>query len=197
MIRALFVLMAGVLLTSCITSEEDRIFPFEYKIHDFDSTRLYLSKFVNLLTQTQSAELGYALDSKLYGISEFNSFVKAGLARLTREEVNRAIGEHLRATDLDVTIITADAKGLERQLRARGPAGINYASPPPQQTLDEDAIIGSYKIDLGEIAILPVDFVFEDSCGVLGRRCSDPSFHESCGLGICPFLGLAKIDDAN
>ncbi len=129
---------------------------------DFDSTRLYLSKFVNLLTQTQSAELGYALDSELYGIGEFNSFIKNGLAKLTREKVNETIKKHLRSTNLDVTIITADAEGVARQLRSRAPTKIRYASPPPQEILDEDPVIGAYQIDLGDIEIVPVDAVFEN-----------------------------------
>ena len=129
---------------------------------DFDSTRLYLSKFVNLLTQTQSAELGYALDSRLYGIGEFNSFMKDGLAKLTRESVNEAIKRHLRSTNLDVTIITADAGGFARQLRSPASTKIQYASPPPQEILDEDPVIGAYRIDLGDVQVVPVDTVFED-----------------------------------
>ena len=129
---------------------------------DFDSTRLYLSKFVNLLTQTQSAGLGYALDSKLYGIGEFNSFVKDGLAKLTRGGVNESIKRHLRSTNLDVTIITADAQGFARQLRSRTRTKMRYASPPPREILDEDPIIGAYQLDLGSVEIVPVDAVFED-----------------------------------
>ena len=33
-------------------------------------------KYVNILTQTKDAELGYALDSRYYGIPNFNEFMK-------------------------------------------------------------------------------------------------------------------------
>ncbi len=36
----------------------------------FEDTRNFLSKYVNILTQTKDAELGYALDSKFYGTGE-------------------------------------------------------------------------------------------------------------------------------
>ena len=68
----------------------------------FESTRLFLSKYVNLLTQTQSDQLGYALDSKYYGIADFNQFLKDGLQKLSVERVNQAIRKHLRSNDLDV-----------------------------------------------------------------------------------------------
>src|SRR5262249_50179975 len=54
----------------------------------FEGTRHFLSKFVNLLTQTQSAQLGYAIDSKYYGIADFNQYVKNAVARVTLEDVN-------------------------------------------------------------------------------------------------------------
>ena len=46
---------------------------------DFEATRRFLGKFVNLLTQTQSEELGYALDSQFYGIPPFRDYVKGSL----------------------------------------------------------------------------------------------------------------------
>src|SRR5213592_2371653 len=39
----------------------------------FETTREFLTKFANVLTQTQSARLGYALDSRYYGIPEYNA----------------------------------------------------------------------------------------------------------------------------
>ncbi|MCH6560600.1 insulinase family protein, partial [candidate division KSB1 bacterium] len=38
---------------------------------DFEATRNYLLKFVNILTKTQDRQLVYSLDSKYYGIDEF------------------------------------------------------------------------------------------------------------------------------
>ncbi|MBG99278.1 MAG: hypothetical protein CMN58_02900 [Solibacterales bacterium] len=128
---------------------------------DFTSTRQFLSKYVNLLTQTESTYLGYALDSQFYEIGEFNSFLKNELSRLTVGKVNDVIRRHLRANNLNVVVITKDAKGFLRSLRSGKPSSIEYVSPKPQSILAEDKVIGSYPLDLGSIEIIPVNSIFE------------------------------------
>jgi zinc protease len=116
---------------------------------------------VTLLTQTQSDRLGYAIDSRFYGISEFGGYCKAALEKLAVEKVNEAIRKHLRSTDLDVVIITKDARGMRQAIRSAKPAAIIYASPPPKEVLEEDKLIGKYPIDAGSVEIVPVDAIFE------------------------------------
>lgn len=128
---------------------------------DFESTKEFLSKFVNLLTQTANDELGYALDSKYYGIGEFNSWFKGKLNGLTREAVNAAIRKHLRSTDLDIVVITKDAAGFKRALESGAPSKPVYASPPPNDVLAEDKIVSRYKLDVGEVTIVPANEAFE------------------------------------
>ena len=128
---------------------------------DFASTKKFLSKFVNLLTQTANDELGYALDSRYYGIDEFNSWFKGKLNGLTHEAVNKAIAKHMRSTDLDIVVITKDAAGFRRALESGAASKPAYASPPPADVLTEDKVIGAYKLDLGEIEIVPAGGVFE------------------------------------
>src|SRR5690606_26792358 len=123
---------------------------------DFQSTKLFLSKNVNLLTQTQDDQLGYALDSQYYGTGEFNAWFKEKLNGLTRESVNKAIKDHLRATDLDVVVITQDAAGFRRRILAND-AGPVYATPPAEAVQAEDLLIRNYKLDLGAITIVPAD----------------------------------------
>ena len=55
----------------------------------FERTREFLGKYVNVLTQTKRAELGYAIDSLFYGINPYNEYLKAQLAKLTLADVNR------------------------------------------------------------------------------------------------------------
>ena len=128
---------------------------------DFAATAEFLGKYVNLLTQTQSDALGYALDAAHYGLPDFNGWIKRQIAGLTRDGVNRAIAKHLRATDLDVVIVTKDAQAMRRMLQAGARAEPLYASPPPDDILAEDKIIGGYKLDIGSIAIVPVETIFE------------------------------------
>ena len=127
----------------------------------FESTRLFLSKYVNLVTQTQSDQLGYALDSKYYGIADFNEFLKDALQKLSVERVNQAIRKHLRSNDLDVVVITKDAQGFKKALSSRRPSTIEYVSPKPKEILDEDKLIGKYKLDIGSVEIVRVNTIFE------------------------------------
>jgi zinc protease len=127
---------------------------------DFEATKLFLSKNVNLLTQTQDDQLGYALDSKYYGTGEFNSWFKQKLNGLTREAVNKAIKDHLRTTNLDVVAITQDAAGFRRRVLSNDARPV-YATPPPEAVQAEDVLIRNYKLDLGAIEIVPADSIFE------------------------------------
>ena len=55
---------------------------------DFEATRDYLMKNVYVMTATQDQQLGYALDSKWYGMPEYTSYMRAQLEKLTRDDVN-------------------------------------------------------------------------------------------------------------
>ncbi len=75
---------------------------------EFEKTRSFLSKYVNLLTKTKSAELGYAIDSEYYGIPNYNEYLRAGLAKLTVADVNAAIRKHMRAENLEIVGVAKD-----------------------------------------------------------------------------------------
>ncbi|HYX41443.1 MAG TPA: insulinase family protein, partial [Pyrinomonadaceae bacterium] len=129
----------------------------------FEATRDYLSKHTNILTATQDAQLGYALDSRYYKIGNFNDHVRDQLAKLTLADVNRAIREHLATNHLRIIIITKDAQGFRGALLSNKPSPVTYVSPKPQAILDEDKIIETYKIDVQpeNVHIVPVEQVFQ------------------------------------
>jgi zinc protease len=128
---------------------------------DFDSTKRFLSKQVNLLAETQSDQLGYALDSRYYGIASFPTYFKDALAKLTLEDVNHVIRQQLHSSDLDVVMIAKDADGLKKAIESGRPSTVHYVTPPPKEVLDEDKLINRYKLDVGSIEIVPVDTIFE------------------------------------
>lgn len=129
----------------------------------FEDTRNFLSKYVNILTQTKDAELGYALDSKFYGIPNYNEFMKAELAKLTLADVNRAIKTHLASNKMRVVMVTKDAENLKNEIVNNTPATISYASPKPKEITDEDKIIFTYPIPVkaADVTVTPVGRVFE------------------------------------
>lgn len=130
----------------------------------FEGTREFLSKYVNILTQTKDAELGYALDSRYYGTGDYNSFMKKELASLTLQDVNNAIRKYFGASDtMRVVMITKDAEGLRDAILGNKPSPITYEAPKPKEILDEDKVISTYPIKLRpqDVTITPVTKVFE------------------------------------
>lgn len=140
---------------------------------NFEQTRTFLSKYAAVLAQTQSEQLGYALDSNYYGIGDFSKYLRDGLAALTHDDVNAAIRKYLRTEDLHVVMIAEDAEGLAEQLRSGAPSPKKYVSPPPEGILEEDKTVSKYKLDVGEVEIVPADTLFESDMPVEAKERGD------------------------
>jgi zinc protease len=128
----------------------------------FEETREYLMKNVYVMTARQGQQLGYALDSKWYGIGEFTSVMRERLGALTVEQVNTAIKRHLSTNNLSIVIVTKDAAGLKQALVADRPSTIKYDGEKPASLLAEDRQIGAIKLTIpaANVTITPVNDVF-------------------------------------
>ncbi|HKG23265.1 MAG TPA: pitrilysin family protein [Blastocatellia bacterium] len=131
---------------------------------DFEATRQFLTKNVASLTKTQSAQLGYALDSGFYGIGNFNDYVRDKLSRLTLDDVNKAIKKYLQADNVKIVAVTKDAEGFRNAILEGKASPIIYTAPMSKDVLEEDKVIESYKlsIDPKDVEIVSVDAVFQD-----------------------------------
>lgn len=130
---------------------------------EFQRTRTYLSKYVDLLTKTKNAELGYAIDSLHYQIPNYNDYVKKGLYYITRDGVNQAIRKHLGGKKLQIVAVARDADGLKQALADGAASPMTYNSEKPKELLEEDKLIEAWKIDVKPeaIKIVPVEQVFQ------------------------------------
>jgi zinc protease len=119
-------------------------------------------KNVYVMTARQDQQLGYALDSRWYGIPEFTSYMRDGLQKLTLDQVNAAIKRHLQTRNLSVVFITDDAEGLKKALVSDGFSPIKYDGQKPKELLEEDKVVGAMKLGIAEanVKITPVDEVF-------------------------------------
>jgi zinc protease len=129
----------------------------------FETTREFLTKYSNVLTQTQSARLGYALDSRFYGTPDYNTYIKTQLAKLTLAEVNAAMRRHLKTENMRVAVVTKNGEMLRDAILKNTPSPITYNSPKPKDILDEDKTIETYKVNVKpeDIRAMPVTQVFE------------------------------------
>jgi zinc protease len=128
----------------------------------FEETRDYLMKNVYVMTARQDQQLGYALDSKWYGIGEFTKYMRDALQALTVDQVNAVVRKHLTARNLSIVYITRDAAGLKQALVSDAFSPIVYDGERPQALLDEDKIIGAKKLNITAetVTITPIAEVF-------------------------------------
>jgi zinc protease len=129
----------------------------------FERTRSFLGKNVNLLIKTKQAELGYAIDSLFYGIPDYKSYVRQGLAKLTVEEVNEAIRRRLKSDGIRIVAVAQDCDELKRRLAGNLFSQMKYNSDKPEDVLEEDKIIERWRIALKpeSIQIVPAASIFE------------------------------------
>lgn len=128
----------------------------------FEASREFLGKYVNILTQTQNAALGYALDSRYYGTGDYGTFVRERLTALTLEDVNRALREHLAGKPMRIVMVTHDAEGLRDAIVSGKPSPITYNSPKPEEILAEDRVIQTYPVNVkaADVSIVAEEDVF-------------------------------------
>ncbi len=129
----------------------------------FEETRSFLTKYSGVMTQTQTALLGYALDSRFYGIADYGTYVRSEMAKLTVDDVNKAIRRHLKPDDLRVVIVARDADALRGSIISGAASPITYNSPKEDATLKEDKIIQAYKINVkpADVVVTPVAQLFQ------------------------------------
>ncbi len=130
---------------------------------DFERTRSFLTKNVNLLMKTRQAELGYAIDSLYYGIPEYGSYIRKSLAKLTVKDVNEAIQRRLRTDDIRIVAVAQNCEELKKKLLSNALSPMTYNSPKPEDLTEEDKIVERFRIGFKpeSVEIVPVATVFE------------------------------------
>jgi zinc protease len=143
--------------------ELDKLYREGIPEEGFERTRDFLSKYVNILTSSKTAELGYAIDSLYYAIPNYNQYLKTQLAKLTRDDVNRAIKRYLRPERLVVVAIAKNGEELKKQLISDEASPMVYNSPKPAEIVDEDKVVEKFPLHLAaeDVTLVSVDRVFE------------------------------------
>jgi zinc protease len=143
--------------------EYDRLVKDGMSKDAFEGAREFLLKNINILTSTQDANLGYALDSRYYGLSDFNTYMRERLSRLTLEDVNNAIRRYLKSDRMRIVMVTKDAEALREAIINNTASPIKYNAPKPDDILEEDKVIQNYRINVKpeDVVIVPVERVFQ------------------------------------
>jgi zinc protease len=156
--RALFALRAGLrevekLATNGMTKEQ------------FEFTKGFLRKYCLHFAETTEARLGYAVDDRYFGLptSHLATFRKM-MDEITLDEVNAAVRKYIRADDLQIAIVTANAEKIRDQLLSDAPTPIDYGDiQKPAEILAEDREIERFplRIAADAVEIVPVESMFQ------------------------------------
>ena len=132
---------------------------------EFESTRAFLLNYSRLWTQSLSRRLGYLMDGRFHGTPSIVDRVQEVLPKLTVEEVNAVVREHIRSG--------AAAGGDRRRGGPRPgapatsgePTPIEYQTPTTDRALlAEDRAIEVFPLGINpdRVRIYPAETMFEE-----------------------------------
>lgn len=134
---------------------------------DFEITRQFLRSYIKLYTQSPSDQLGYLMDSKFYGRKDFIAEMDPLLAKLTVDDVNKAIKKYWQVKNMCITIITdeSEAEALAKSIQENLDSPMSYSnlvkSGQPEEVLEEDNIVAKYKLNVKSVKIVKSEDTFK------------------------------------
>jgi len=130
----------------------------------FNLTKKFLHKYVLQYATTTSDRLGYAIDSKFYGIrGDYIELLRSRISKLTLEQVNDAIRRHIQYENMKIAMVTQDAESLIEAFVTNAPSPVTYSTPIPSEILAEDEEIAVFPLPFyrENIRVVAVDDMFE------------------------------------
>jgi zinc protease len=130
---------------------------------EFELTRNFLSNYVLHYAPTTMDRLAYALDDKFYSVTGSHlEIYRRALEKMTLPEVNAAIKKYWQYKNMQIVIVTNDAKSLKEALVSNVPSPYTYPTPKPESVLEEDKQISTFKLEIKpeNVIIVPVGDLF-------------------------------------
>ncbi|HEY4590532.1 MAG TPA: pitrilysin family protein, partial [Thermoanaerobaculia bacterium] len=128
---------------------------------EFNLTRDFLLNYSKLFAQSPWDRLGYAMDSKFYGMPYYIDEIQARLPKLTVADVNAAIKKYLSTDNYEAVMVTANAQQLKETLQKDEPSPKTYNSQVDPKVTEADKVIVPLKVQPTKIDVVPVAEVFQ------------------------------------
>lgn len=134
---------------------------------DFELTRTFLRSYTKLYGLTAAKQLGFLLDSKFYGRKDWLQELDGQLAKLTLDDVNKAIKKYWQVQNMYVTIVTDDseAQPLADVLKNNTASPMSYAKVVreglPKEILTEDEQVATYKVNVTNVKVVDTKDTFK------------------------------------
>lgn len=127
---------------------------------DFETTRAFLKSYIKLYIKSPAAQLGFLMDSKMYGRNDYISELDYLLGKLTREDVNNAIRKYMQTDNMKISIVTdkSEAEELAKSLEQNLPSPMSYSQLVkeglPDEILSEDDAAAVFPLNVKSVKIV-------------------------------------------
>jgi zinc protease len=134
---------------------------------DFEATREFLRSYIKLYVQSPSSRLGYLMDSKYYGRTDYIDELDKLLAKLTLDDVNKAVKKYWQINSMKITIITdkSEADELAKSLKENTYSPMSYSNLVkaglPKEVLAEDEEVANFKLNVKNVTIIKTEETFK------------------------------------
>ncbi len=127
---------------------------------DFEATKTFLRSYTKLYAQSPAQQLGWLMDSRFYGRTDYLAELDTLLKNVTLEQVNTAIRQYWQTENLFVTIVTdaSEAQPLADSLINNTPSPMSYSnlvkSGLAKDILAEDEVVAVYPLNVKKVTIV-------------------------------------------
>lgn len=130
---------------------------------DFTRIQRFVDGYYALYLQTESRQLGYAIDDVFYAQERaWIDRLREQWRSLTREQVNAAIRRHVRPERLEIAVVGPGASAFADRLAGEAPSPIEYRAEPSPEVLAEDREIVGHRVGIARerMTVVPLAQIF-------------------------------------
>ncbi len=133
---------------------------------DFELTKEFLRSYIKLYAQSPGKQLGFLLDSKFYGRTNYLTEMDKLLEKTTLADVNNAIKKYWQTNNMDIVIVTdkSEAAALSQSLQSGEVSPMAYSNSLKASLaasiLEEDKLVENYGFPVKSVKVIDSDKVF-------------------------------------
>lgn len=134
---------------------------------DFEATKTFLRSYTKLYAQSPAQQLGWLMDSRFYGRTDYLAELDSLLEKTTLKQVNAALRKYWQTESMFVTIVTdkGEAQPLADSLINNTASPMSYSdlvkSGLPPEILAEDDEVAEYHLNIKKVTIVPSADTFQ------------------------------------
>jgi zinc protease len=140
--------------------EMDKMIKNGLSQQDFEATREFLESYIRLYIKSPEQQLGFLMDSKMYGRENYIEELGSLLSELTLDDVNSAIKKYMQIDNMKITIVTdvSEAEPLAESLRNNLSSPMSYSNIVKaglsEDILKEDTATENFKLNVKNVTIV-------------------------------------------